>query len=67
MGLNKLQEHGMNVLEIFLLKIILELVRWILHSLLEKWVKIYLCAKYMFMISFLVLLINPFVISLARS
>jgi hypothetical protein len=34
---------------------------------LEKWAKIYLCAKYMLMISFLVLLINPFVISLASS
>jgi hypothetical protein len=56
MGLNKLQEHGMNALEIFLLKIILGLVRRILHSSLEKWAHIYLCIKYMLMISFLVLL-----------
>jgi hypothetical protein len=67
MGLNKLQEHGMNSLEIFLLKIVLGLVRWIPHSSLERWVKIYLYVKYMLMISSLVLLINLFVMSLARS
>jgi hypothetical protein len=32
MGLNKLQEHGMNALEIFLLKMVLGLVRRILLS-----------------------------------
>jgi hypothetical protein len=52
MGLSKLQEHGMNALEIFLLKMILGLVRQIPHSLLEGWAKIYLYAKYMLMISF---------------
>jgi hypothetical protein len=36
MGLNKLQEHGMNVLGIFVLKMVLGLVKWILHSSLEK-------------------------------
>jgi hypothetical protein len=50
MGLNKIQEYGMNVLEIFLLKMVLKLVRRILLSSLGKWEKIYLCAKYMFMI-----------------
>jgi hypothetical protein len=67
MGLNKLKEHGINVLGIFLLKMALGLVRQILLSSLEKWAKIYLCTKYMLMISFLVLLINPFVMSLPRS
>jgi hypothetical protein len=36
MSLNKLQEHGMNDLEIFLLKMVVGLVRRILHSSLEK-------------------------------
>jgi hypothetical protein len=67
MGLNKLQEHGMNALGIFLLKMVLGLVRQILLSSLEKWAKIYLYAKYMLMMLFFVLLINPFVMSLARS
>jgi hypothetical protein len=58
---------SMNVLGIFLLKMVLGLVRRILLSSLGKQTKIYLCAKYMLMISFLVLLINPFVMSLARS
>jgi hypothetical protein len=66
MGLNKLQEHSMNALGIFLLKMVLGLVRRILVSSLEKWAKIYLYAKYMLMMLFLVLLINPFVMSLAR-
>jgi hypothetical protein len=66
MGLNKLQEHSMNALGIFLLKMVLGLVRRILLSSLEKWAKIYLYAKYMLMMLFLVLLINPFVMSLAR-
>jgi hypothetical protein len=67
MGLSKLQEHGMNDLEIFSLKMVLGLLRRISHSSLEKLAKIYLYAKYMLMTSFLVLLINPFVMSLARS
>jgi hypothetical protein len=67
MGLNKLQEHDMNALGIFLLKMVLGLVRQILHSSLEKWAKIYLCTKYILMISFLILLINSLVMSLARS
>jgi hypothetical protein len=33
----------------------------------KKWAKIYLYAKYSLMISFLILLISPFVMSLARS
>jgi hypothetical protein len=67
MGLNKLEENGMNALGIFLLKMVLGLVKRILHSSLEKWAKIYLCDKYMLMISFFVLLINPFVMCLVRS
>jgi uncharacterized membrane protein len=67
MGLNKLQKYDMNALEIFFLKIVLGLVSRILHSSLEKWANIYLCAKYMLVTSFLVLLINSFVMSLARS
>jgi hypothetical protein len=67
MGSKKHQEYGMNGLKIFLLKIILGLLRRILRSSLEKWAKIYLCAKYMLMVSFLVLLINHLVMSLARS
>jgi hypothetical protein len=66
MGLSKHQEYGMNILEIFLLKMILGLVRPILLSSLEKWEKIYLYAKYILMILSLVLLTNPFVMSLAK-
>jgi hypothetical protein len=36
MGLSKHQEHGMNALGFFLLKMVLELVRWILLSSLER-------------------------------
>jgi hypothetical protein len=36
MGLSKLQEHDMNALEIFLLKMVLGLVSQIPHSSLEK-------------------------------
>jgi hypothetical protein len=61
MGLNKLQEHGMNILGIFLLKMVIGLVRQILHSSLEKWANIYLYAKYVLMISFLALLMPHFV------
>jgi hypothetical protein len=67
MSLNRLQEHGMNALGIFSLKMILGLVRWIPHSSLERWAKIYLYDKYMLMISFLALLMPHFVKSLARS
>jgi hypothetical protein len=67
MGLSKLQEHDMNALEIFSLKMILVLIRRIPHSSLEKWAKIYLYAKYMLIISFLALLMLHFVKSLARS
>jgi hypothetical protein len=63
----RLQEYGMNALEIFLLKIILGLVRWIPLSSLGKWARIYLYAKYMLMISFLALLMSHFMNSLARS
>jgi hypothetical protein len=67
MGLTKLQEHGMNALGISLLKMNLGLVRRFPHYSHEKWAKIYLCAKYMLMMSFLVPLINPFVMCLARA
>jgi hypothetical protein len=66
MGLSKHQEHGMNVLGTSLLKIVLGLVRPTLLSSLEKWVKIYLYAKSMLTILYLVLLTNPFVMSLAK-
>jgi hypothetical protein len=36
MGLNKLQKHGMDALGIFLLKMVLGLVRWILHSSIKN-------------------------------
>jgi hypothetical protein len=42
----------MNVLGIFLLKIVLGLVRRIPHSSLKKWTKIYLYVKYMLIIPF---------------
>jgi hypothetical protein len=66
MGLSKHQEHDMNALGTFLLKMVLELVRLTLLSLLEKWIKICLYAKSMLMILYLVLLTNPFVMSLAK-
>jgi hypothetical protein len=50
----------------FLLKMVLGLVRPTLLSSLEKWVKIYLNAKSMLMILYLVLLTNLFVMSLAK-
>jgi hypothetical protein len=67
MGLSKHQEHGMKALETFLLKMVLGLVRSILLSSLEKLVKICLYAKFMFLILYLVLQTNPFVMSLAKS
>jgi hypothetical protein len=59
MGLSKHQEHDMNDLETFLLKIVLGLVRPTLLSSLEKWAKICLYAKSILMILYLVLLTNP--------
>jgi hypothetical protein len=67
MGLNKLQEHDMNDLVIFSLKIVLGLVRRIPHSSLEKWANIYLYDKYILMISFFALLMPTFMKSLSRS
>jgi hypothetical protein len=67
MGSNKLQEYGMNALGIFLLKMGFRIRTTDSTLFTKKWAKIYLCAKYMLMISFFVLLINPFVMSLARS
>jgi hypothetical protein len=66
MGLSKHQEHGMNDLGIFLLKMVLGLVRPTLLSSLEKWVNICLYAKSMLTILYLVLLTSPFVMSLAK-
>jgi hypothetical protein len=66
MGLSKHQEHGMNASEASLLKMVLRLVRLTLLSSLEKWVKICLYAKPMLTILYLVLLINHFVMSLAK-
>jgi hypothetical protein len=66
MGLSKHQEHGMDALGIFLLIIVLGLVRSTLLFSLEKWLKICLYAKSMLMILCLVLLTNPFVLSLAK-
>jgi hypothetical protein len=67
MSLSKYQEHGLNALGTFLLKMVLGLVRPTLLSSLEKWVKICLYAKYTLMILFLVLLTNHFVMSLIKS
>jgi hypothetical protein len=67
MSLTKHQEHGKNVLEIFLFTMVLGLVRPILLSSLEKWEKICLYVKYTLMILSLVLLTNPFVKSLTKS
>jgi hypothetical protein len=66
MGLSKHQEYDMNALETSLLKMILGLVRLALLSSLEKWAKIYLYVKSMLMILYLVLLINPFMMSLVK-
>jgi hypothetical protein len=52
MGLSKHQEHGMNDLGIFSLKMVLGLVRSTLLSSLERWEKIYLYSKYTLMILF---------------
>jgi hypothetical protein len=67
MCLSKHHEHGINALGIFSFTIILGLVKRILHSSLEGWAKIYLHVKYMLITLSLVLLIKPFVMSLAKS
>jgi hypothetical protein len=66
MGLSKHQEHGMDALGTSLLEMVLGLVRPTLLSSLEKWVKICLYAKSLLMILYLVLLTNPFLMSLAK-
>jgi hypothetical protein len=66
MGLSKHQEHGMNAFGTSLLKMVLGLVRLTLLSLLEKWVKICLYDKSLLTILYLVLLTNPFVMSLSK-
>jgi hypothetical protein len=66
MGLSKHQEYDMNALETSLLKMVLGLVRLTLLSSLEKWAKICLYVKSMLMILYLVLLINPFMMSLVK-
>jgi hypothetical protein len=50
MGFNKLLEHGMNDLGIFLPKTVLRLVKSILLFSLEKLTRIYSFAKFMSMI-----------------
>jgi hypothetical protein len=66
MGLSKHQEHGMNDLGTFLLKMVLGLVRPIQLSSLENWVKICLYDKSILMILYSALLANPFVMSLEK-
>jgi hypothetical protein len=65
MDLSKHQEHGINVLGTFLLKIVLGLIRLTLLSSLEKLVKLYLYAKFMLILYF-ILLTNPFMMSLVK-
>jgi hypothetical protein len=67
MGLSKHQEHGMNALGTFSLKMVLRLVKHVQLSLLERWAKIYLYDKYMLMILSLGLLTSHFVMTLAKS
>jgi hypothetical protein len=66
-GLKQAPRAWYKCLRDFLIEMVLELVRRIPHSSLKKWVKIYLYTKYTLMILSLVLLTNPFVVSLARS
>jgi hypothetical protein len=66
MGFSKHQKYCMNALETFSLTMVLGLVKRILLSSLEGWVRIYLCAKYILMTLSLVLLINLFVMSLTK-
>jgi hypothetical protein len=65
-GLNQALRAWYECLRDFLLKIILGLVKPTLLSSLEKWVKICLYAKSMLTILYLVLLTDPFVMSLAK-
>jgi hypothetical protein len=65
-GLKQAQRAWYGCLRTSLLKMVLGLVRLTLLSSLEKWVKICLCAKSMLTILYLVLLTNPFVMSLAK-
>jgi hypothetical protein len=58
MGLSKLQEHGMNALEIFLFLMLSRLGKLILLFLLRLAMVVCLYAKYMSMTSYLVLLIK---------
>jgi hypothetical protein len=67
MGLSKHQEHGMNALGTFSLKMVLRLVKHVQLSLLERWAKICLYDKYMLMILSLGLLTSHFVMTLAKS
>jgi hypothetical protein len=66
MCLSKHQEHGMNDLVTFILKMVLGLVIPTLLFSLEKWVNIYLYINSMLMILYLTLLTNPFVMSLTK-
>jgi hypothetical protein len=66
-GLKQAPRAWYECLRNFHVKMVLGLVKQILHSSLEKWAKICLYAKYMLIISFLILLVNPFVMSLAIS
>jgi hypothetical protein len=66
-GLKQAQIAWYECLSNFSLKVVLGLVRRILLSSLERWVKICSHAKYTLMILPLVLLTNPFVMSLAKS
>jgi uncharacterized membrane protein YfhO len=66
MDLSTHQEHGMNALGTFLLKMVLGLVRSILLSSLEKWINICLYVKSMLMILYLVIVTNPFMVNLAK-
>jgi hypothetical protein len=66
MGLSKLLEHSMNALGIFSLKMILKLEKPTPLYSLEEPVTIYLFAKYMSMILYLVLLTKLAVMSLVK-
>jgi hypothetical protein len=65
-GLKQAPRAWYESLGTFLLKMVSRLVRPTLLSSLEKWVKICLYGKSMLMILYLVLLINPFVMSLVK-
>jgi hypothetical protein len=65
-GLKQASRAWYGCLGTSLLKMVLGLVRLTLLSSLEKWVKIYLYAKSILMILYLVLLTNSFVMSLAK-